>query len=105
MNERIYDRPQIVLLDAGSNYGYGSCTGGTNFNCGNGGLFGSGATCSATGNWANVACSAGSNFGGNRCGPGTGASTKCNNGTTALNFCKTGTSATGTCSSTGTSVI
>jgi hypothetical protein len=91
MNERIYDRPQIVLLDAGSNYGCGSCTAGSNFKCGTGGTFGSGATCSTTGQWANVACPAGTNVGGNRCAVGVGASTKCNDGTSAVGTCKTGT--------------
>jgi hypothetical protein len=91
MNERIYDKPQIVLLDAGSNYGCGSCTAGTNFKCNTGGAFDSGATCSTTGQWANVACSAGTNVGGNRCSLGGGASTKCNDGTSAVGTCKTGT--------------
>jgi len=91
MNEGKYDRPQLVLLDAGSNYGYGSCTAGANFNCATGGTFGSGATCSTTGQWANVACSTGKQFGGNRCAVGPGATTKCNDGTTAVGTCKTGT--------------
>jgi hypothetical protein len=91
MNERIYDRPQLVLLDAGSNYGYGSCTGGGNFQCGTGGTFGSGATCSTTGQWANVSCSTGTNFGGNICkATGGGAVTKCRTGTTAVSNCSTG---------------
>ena len=93
MNENKYDRPQLVLLDAGSNYGYGSCTGGGNFKCNAGGTFGSGATCKATGQWANAACSSGTSVGGNICkAAGAGASTKCRTGTSALGNCSTGNS-------------
>ena len=91
MKENKYDRPQLVLLDAGSNYGYGSCTAGSNFKCNTGGVFGSGATCSTTGQWANADCSTGTNVGGNRCSLGVGASTKCNDGQSAVGVCKTGT--------------
>jgi len=91
MNEGKYDRPQLVLLDAGSNYGYGSCTGGGNHKCNAGGTFSSGDLCD-TGQWASTFCSTGTNVGGNICkATGAGALTKCRTGMTAVGTCKTGT--------------
>jgi len=83
MKERTYDRPQMILLDAGSNYGYGSCTIGGNFRCKTGTSFGSGGeTCTPTGNYANVTCKAtGLKAGGNLCKVGAVAISKCNTGT------------------------
>jgi hypothetical protein len=79
----IYDKPQLVLLDADSNYGYGSCTIGGNFRCKTGTSFDSGGeTCTPTGNYANVTCTGtGLKAGGNLCKPGAVAMSKCNTGT------------------------
>ena len=83
MNENKYDKPQLVLLDAGSNYGYGSCTIGGNFRCNTGSSFGStGATCKPTGAYANVDCSGTrTKVGGNLCKAGEYAATRCKSGT------------------------
>jgi hypothetical protein len=81
MNEITYDKPQLVLLDAGSNYGYGACATGNNFKCNTGASFGSGATCSATGQYANATCGSGTNAGYVSC-KSTGSSANC--------YCKTG---------------
>ena len=81
MKAGTYDRPQLVLLDAGSNYGYGSCTIGGNFRCNSGSVFGSGATCKPTGAYANDSCSGtGTKVGGNLCKSGADAVSKCKTG-------------------------
>jgi hypothetical protein len=79
MKEKNYDKPRLVLLDDGSNYGYGSCAAGGNFQCNTGTSFGSGATCDK-GQYANATCGSGTSPGKVSCKSGVSANCFCRDG-------------------------
>jgi len=95
MKERNYERPRILLLDAGSNYGYGACAAGGLNTCGAGTGIGStgGGQCLSTGQYAG-SCSEGSSQGIIYCKSGAKTGQRVNGNHATRPFCTSGTQGT-----------